>query len=187
MPVRQTRRIHPLLLRNPNLNTLGLNDYDSVRLRMLALASAPTAAEVAEERRRITASKPYDRPLGSHLRRCLLDPLDHKTMLGDAADEPKPKNPHHKCGICGEVKSKPVSYVCGHSHCYACIRVQLARDFKCPTCFKIMYRPPFRQYAEEENLAAEYAWWVAPGGGEYEWTGLVFPEAPKSVAAGERA
>ncbi|KAJ7704195.1 hypothetical protein B0H16DRAFT_1482684 [Mycena metata] len=167
------RRIHPLLVRNLDLNLLGRNDYNSVRTRMMSFSMAPTSAEVREYQhvQKGQERKPYNRPLGAHFRRCLLDPLTHPTIVLDCDGEGaalRAQNSHHR-------------YLCGHSHCYACIRRHLAEDVKCPVCFQVMYQPPFRQYAEEQSLAAEYPWWVAPAAGEYNWVDLVFPEPPKAV------
>ncbi|KAJ7024933.1 hypothetical protein C8F04DRAFT_1269810 [Mycena alexandri] len=109
------RRIHPLLARNLDLNLLGRNDYDSVRGRMLALSMAPTAAEVRQHQQRAPkghASKPYDRPLGAHLCRCLLNPLTHPTIELADDDEGaalRARTAHHRCTICSQVKAKPVS------------------------------------------------------------------------------
>ncbi|KAJ7784193.1 hypothetical protein B0H16DRAFT_1446452 [Mycena metata] len=199
------RRIHPLLTRNLDLNLLGRNDYDSVRMRLMALSGTPTAVEVREQQRRKQngRGKPYSRPVAPHLRRCFLDPLTHPMIELDGDDEGavlKAKTSHHRCTICSQVKSKPVSqvifidinspmlkvhhsYLCGHSHCYACVRRHLGEDSRCPVCLEVMYQPPFRQYAEEQSLAAEYPWWVAPAAGEYSWVGVVFPERPKVEVA----
>ncbi|KAJ6537125.1 hypothetical protein B0H19DRAFT_1079500 [Mycena capillaripes] len=40
----------------------------------------------------------------------------------------------HQCTICLSLKSHPVSYLCGHGHCYACIRLWLESEWNCPDC-----------------------------------------------------
>ncbi|KAJ7630164.1 hypothetical protein FB45DRAFT_1027397 [Roridomyces roridus] len=53
---------------------------------------------------------------------------------------------HHRCDICLGPKSHPVSYTCGHSHCYVCIRAWLDKRGDCPlcrqTCFSTTTVPP---------------------------------------------
>ncbi|KAJ7897376.1 hypothetical protein B0H13DRAFT_2337909 [Mycena leptocephala] len=83
---------------------------------------------------------------------------------------------HHECSICGGVKNHPVSYRCGHSHCYVCIRVWLDKSWKCPDCMTIMRCAPFRQKFEEKTLAAAYPGWGEDSVVDYSWTGLQFPK-----------
>ncbi|KAJ7164848.1 hypothetical protein C8R43DRAFT_1122728 [Mycena crocata] len=68
----------------------------------------------------------------------------------------EPAAPHHQCRICWGVKSHAVTAGCGHSYCYVCIRVHLERNFKCPLCSQVMYRPPFRHTSEDDWLEATY-------------------------------
>ncbi|KAJ7023232.1 hypothetical protein C8F04DRAFT_1193688 [Mycena alexandri] len=169
------RRIHPLLARNPRPKPIGT---ERLQLRQRTDAGPQYGADGGGSQtasaacQKGHASKPYDRPLGAHLRRCLLDPLTHPTI--ELADDDE--------GAALRARTAHHSYLCGHSHCYACIRRRLAEDFNCPVCFEVMYQAPFRQYAEEQSLAAEYPWWVAPGPGEYNWVDVVFPEPSKVVA-----
>ncbi|KAJ7036079.1 hypothetical protein C8F04DRAFT_1258194 [Mycena alexandri] len=97
------------------------------------------------------------------------------------ADYKDPKQ-HHLCGICKGVKDHPVSYVCGHSHCYACIRVWLEKGWKCPECQDIMHCPPFRHYGEESGLADTFPGWADASEIEISWVGLHFPKAPANRA-----
>ncbi|KAJ7028877.1 hypothetical protein C8F04DRAFT_1265443 [Mycena alexandri] len=87
---------------------------------------------------------------------------------------------HHKCGICQFVKSHPVSYICGHSHCYVCIRLWLEEDFSCPDCKARIYQAPFRHWGEEKALACDYArdypLWQDDSVVDYSWGSLVFPK-----------
>ncbi|KAJ7429175.1 hypothetical protein B0H11DRAFT_2266722 [Mycena galericulata] len=87
--------------------------------------------------------------------------------------------PHHLCGICHGPKSHPVSYMCGHSHCYVCIRVWLGRSWACPVCKTIMRNPPFRHFGEEDSLAYDYPDWVDNSCVDYSWDGLRFPKPPR--------
>ncbi|KAJ7710208.1 hypothetical protein B0H16DRAFT_1745593 [Mycena metata] len=98
--------------------------------------------------------------------------------LWDTAERPPNYDvqlPHHACGICKSVKAHPVSYVCGHSHCYPCIRVWLEHNWGCPVCRKTMLRAPFRHFAEEDGLAAAYPGWGETTKVNYSWRGLKFP------------
>ncbi|KAJ7430010.1 hypothetical protein B0H11DRAFT_2264452 [Mycena galericulata] len=81
-----------------------------------------------------------------------------------------------QCGICLNAKSHPVSYACGHSHCYACIRLSLEKTFRCPECKTRMRAPPHRQYAEEHAIAKEFPEWINPCHVLYDWNGLTFPK-----------
>ncbi|KAJ7475083.1 hypothetical protein B0H11DRAFT_2235723 [Mycena galericulata] len=83
--------------------------------------------------------------------------------------------PHHLCGICDNLKSHPVSYVCGHSHCYVCIRVWLERSWLCPVCEVPMRSAPFRHDGEERGIAAEYPGLADGSAVDYSWEGLRFP------------
>ncbi|KAJ7024362.1 hypothetical protein C8F04DRAFT_1270379 [Mycena alexandri] len=83
---------------------------------------------------------------------------------------------HQTCGICLHTKSHPVSYLCGHSHCYRCIRVWLEKKFTCPTCRTVMNRAPHRNYIEEEGLALDHPNFVDTSVVDYNWDGLRFPQ-----------
>ncbi|KAK6991950.1 hypothetical protein R3P38DRAFT_3213594 [Favolaschia claudopus] len=113
-------------------------------------------------------------------RKTRTQPLIHEDLWknGKGPTEQTAKLDHHKCGICHQAKSHPVSYLCGHSHCYVCIRLWLERRWTCPQCVKPMYRAPFRQYAEEAALACDYPEWKDDSVVEYSWSGLVFPKEP---------
>ncbi|KAJ7484055.1 hypothetical protein B0H11DRAFT_2231789 [Mycena galericulata] len=85
---------------------------------------------------------------------------------------------HHQCGICRGPKSHPVSYLCGHSHCYVCIRTWLERSWCCPICMTPMYIAPVRHYGEEDGIAADYPDWQDKSTVDYSWDGLVWPKRP---------
>ncbi|KAJ7456317.1 hypothetical protein B0H11DRAFT_2244237 [Mycena galericulata] len=85
---------------------------------------------------------------------------------------------HHVCSICHDVKSHPVSYQCGHSHCYVCIRLWLEKKkMTCPECSKVMHSAPFRHYGEEHGIEHEYPAWNDQSRVWYDWQGLIFPGA----------
>ncbi|KAJ7797609.1 hypothetical protein B0H14DRAFT_2618833, partial [Mycena olivaceomarginata] len=75
-----------------------------------------------------------------------ITPLMHEDLWQGGHGPPVqfPARAHHKCSICQHVKSHPVSYLCGHSHCYVCIRLWLERSWSCPECITTMFQPPFR-------------------------------------------
>ncbi|KAJ7779471.1 hypothetical protein DFH07DRAFT_765756 [Mycena maculata] len=80
----------------------------------------------------------------------------------------------HTCNICMCLKSHPVSYMCGHGHCYACIRLWLEYDRRCPECRTPMACKPFRVFAEEKSIARAHGNWDTSRV-DYNWDGLVFP------------
>ncbi|KAJ7133852.1 hypothetical protein C8R46DRAFT_1221062 [Mycena filopes] len=80
-----------------------------------------------------------------------------------------------RCSLCHSVKVHPVSYLCGHSHCYACIRMHLEESWKCPLCDTILQSPPHRHMAEEEALFEDYPDFVRSTAVTYSWAGLFFP------------
>ncbi|KAJ7169413.1 hypothetical protein C8R46DRAFT_1033137 [Mycena filopes] len=86
--------------------------------------------------------------------------------------------PHQTCGICLHLKSHPVSYLCGHSHCYRCIRVWLEKRFTCPTCRAVMYEKPHRNFIEEEGIAFDHPNVIDASAVNYNFDGLVFPQKP---------
>ncbi|KAJ7446785.1 hypothetical protein FB451DRAFT_1412194 [Mycena latifolia] len=88
---------------------------------------------------------------------------------------------HHLCGICRGVKSHPVSYECGHSHCYVCICLWLEESWKCPTCRKVMTAEPFRHYGEEDCLVDAYPDRGDKSEVDYSWDGLRFPKRTRVV------
>ncbi|KAJ7019383.1 hypothetical protein C8F04DRAFT_1276294 [Mycena alexandri] len=115
---------------------------------------------------------------GFHRQRLLQVPKLTPDALWLTAGRPqnyKVKLSHHACGICKSVKAHPVSYVCGHSHCYPCIRVWLEHNWGCRDCRATMTRAPFRHYAEEDSLAAAYPGWGEGTHVDYSWRGLKFP------------
>ncbi|KAJ7480363.1 hypothetical protein B0H11DRAFT_2233492 [Mycena galericulata] len=82
---------------------------------------------------------------------------------------------HHLCELCDNLKSHPVSYLCGHSHCYVCICVSLERSWQCPVCGVPMQNAPFRHVGEEQSIASDYPHLLDASAVDYSWDGLRFP------------
>ncbi|KAJ6517557.1 hypothetical protein DFH09DRAFT_1332355 [Mycena vulgaris] len=82
---------------------------------------------------------------------------------------------HHQCGLCFGLKAHPVSYKCGHSHCYVCIRISLESGWTCPECSQVMDSAPFHHWGEEASIRADYPDHVDISEVSYSWDGLVFP------------
>ncbi|KAJ7629779.1 hypothetical protein DFH06DRAFT_1338205 [Mycena polygramma] len=109
-------------------------------------------------------------------------PLKQESLWKDGTGPPTQyaNREHHKCGICHLVKSHPVSYECGHGHCYSCIRMWLEISWKCPECMTTMHRAPFRVFSEEAWIADTYPNWNDTSAVDYNWDGLTFPKKPES-------
>ncbi|KAJ7904064.1 hypothetical protein B0H13DRAFT_2334903 [Mycena leptocephala] len=82
---------------------------------------------------------------------------------------------HQRCGLCGNVKSHPVSYECGHSHCYVCIRLHLEFDWACPHCSKIITRTPYCHHGEQDGITFDFPDWHDTSRVAYSWDGLTWP------------
>ncbi|KAJ7473900.1 hypothetical protein B0H11DRAFT_2236380 [Mycena galericulata] len=111
-----------------------------------------------------------------------VQPLVEKDLYVDGV-LPPPQAPaedqaHLQCTICLNAKTHPVAYLCGHSHCYACVRLWLEQKFTCPVCSVKMTRPPHRHYAEEDAIAKEFPSWNNMSRVLYCWDGLTFPRTP---------
>ncbi|KAJ7030945.1 hypothetical protein C8F04DRAFT_1263444 [Mycena alexandri] len=89
----------------------------------------------------------------------------------------QPLRPSQRCSLCTAVKSHPVS------HCYACIRLWLEQDWKCPVtaCRTVLRTEPHRHFAEEQALAEAFPNWVNATVVTYNWEGLTFPKVPAEV------
>ncbi|KAJ7231596.1 hypothetical protein B0H12DRAFT_1239912 [Mycena haematopus] len=110
-------------------------------------------------------------------------PLTAEALYIDDARPPvlaTPK-PHHTCSICWSVKSHPVSYPCGHGHCFVCIRVWLEKHWTCPDCNTQMFMAPFRHYGEESSIAEDYPFWKDDSRVALSFSGLSFPRPPREV------
>ncbi|KAJ7842076.1 hypothetical protein B0H13DRAFT_2365383 [Mycena leptocephala] len=91
---------------------------------------------------------------------------------------------HHACSLCHGVKAHPVSYKCGCSHCYVCIRMSLEKSWQCPSCWTTINRKPYIHRAEEAGLQAAYPGWGANTSVSYSWKGLRFPKRHSVIAPG---
>ncbi|KAJ7040786.1 hypothetical protein C8F04DRAFT_1253702 [Mycena alexandri] len=100
--------------------------------------------------------------------------LDQPLPPGVDPEEPADPKPHHKCAICCSIKSHPVSYACGHSHCFVCVRVWLEDYRTCPECMTVIRQEPFRHYGEENGIRADYPAWVDKSEVDISWAGMVF-------------
>ncbi|KAJ7834178.1 hypothetical protein B0H13DRAFT_2370007 [Mycena leptocephala] len=126
--------------------------------------------------RRPRQSAPQNKKTGFRERRST--PLT-VTDLYVAGRLPEPQTTPHKfqrCSLCCNVKAHPISYLCGHSHCYACIRLHLETDWTCPVCGQLMTLPPHRHESEQEGLAAMFPVWTSSTSVTYSWEGLTFPK-----------
>ncbi|KAJ7925441.1 hypothetical protein B0H13DRAFT_2314449 [Mycena leptocephala] len=86
--------------------------------------------------------------------------------------------PYHHCNICWSIKSHPVAYKCGHSHCYVCIRVWLQKNLSCPHCKATVHETPYIHMGERQAIEADYPQWVDKSKVDLRWSGLQFP-APR--------
>ncbi|KAJ7805683.1 hypothetical protein B0H14DRAFT_2879126, partial [Mycena olivaceomarginata] len=97
--------------------------------------------------------RPRPGPIGHHdgWRRSNARGVPESQLLHSGPRPPSltAKEPHHQCTICHCVKTHPVSYKCGHTHCFICIRVWLQISWKCPDCNQVMHGPPSRNYDVE--------------------------------------
>ncbi|KAJ6518236.1 hypothetical protein C8R47DRAFT_1205300 [Mycena vitilis] len=111
-------------------------------------------------------------------RRLRFEPLTYEDLYAGGVGPPEQEaiEGYQKCTICHFAKSHPVSYVCGHSHCYACIRMWLERKWTCPDCVRPMFVAPFRQYAEEAALALAFPNWIDTSVVDYSFDSLIFPQ-----------
>ncbi|KAJ7458372.1 hypothetical protein B0H11DRAFT_1924811 [Mycena galericulata] len=141
----------------------------------------PRSPPTGRTRLRPTVYRNYSRHLRKYgLREQRQEPLVEADLYVDGVlptSQPTDEaTAYLQCGICLNAKSHPVSYACGHSHCYACIRLSLEKSFKCPECKTRMQATPHRQYAEEHAIAKEFPGWNDPSRVLYEWAGLTFPK-----------
>ncbi|KAJ7450236.1 hypothetical protein B0H11DRAFT_2246803 [Mycena galericulata] len=139
--------------------------------------TATTATARTRSRGRRVRTPPAGADTGHRQWRAL--PLTEGELYVDDARPPRFDSPmpHQICGICHELKSHPVSYKCGHSHCYVCIRMWLEKKWSCPECAQIMFSRPFRHYGEEGSLENSDAS-KDQSRVFYNWDGLTFPRAP---------
>ncbi|KAJ7456843.1 hypothetical protein B0H11DRAFT_2243723 [Mycena galericulata] len=106
------------------------------------------------------------------------DPLTLESLLANGIAPParSTTREHQKCSICLHIKSHPVSYRCGHSHCYRCIRLWLETHWTCPECRTVMNEAPCRNYSEEAGILLDHPDWHDRSRVDYSWEGLRFPK-----------
>ncbi|KAJ6590101.1 hypothetical protein DFH09DRAFT_1307551 [Mycena vulgaris] len=144
-----------------------------------------TSAAVTRVRMRVPAQQSI---VHQAVRRCQVPALMEEGLY--LTDEQPPEVeailPHHQCLICFCVKSHPVSYRCGYSDCYVCIRVWLEQKWQCPVCWETMYEEPVRHYGEEAGLEFSYPNWMDKSSVDYSWDGLKFAMPPRHRVARPR-
>ncbi|KAJ7916473.1 hypothetical protein B0H13DRAFT_2323262 [Mycena leptocephala] len=115
---------------------------DHAAFRVFAI---PTVViNTSSARTRVRAPQPPDP--GWHKERD--EPLTVESVLLTQLSPPAmtTDHAHQTCRICLQIKSHPVAYRCGHSHCYRCIRVWLEDKWTCPVCRATMHMAPCRHY-----------------------------------------
>ncbi|KAJ7440407.1 hypothetical protein B0H11DRAFT_2253026 [Mycena galericulata] len=157
-------------------------EYETARLALAALGANAPRAPVARPRIRPNyAGTPLD-PLGWRAPREERLTRNDLLLNGVAPTTMETNRSHQRCGICLHVKSHPVSYTCGHSHCYCCIRLWLEERWVCPTCVTVMNMAPHRNYEEEAGIASDFPDWVDDSEVDYSWNGLNFPKRRMIIA-----
>ncbi|KAJ7429983.1 hypothetical protein B0H11DRAFT_1931049 [Mycena galericulata] len=159
-------------------------EYDVARRALAALGTNAPSTRSSSTRTRVRpnrAGTPLD-PLGWRAPRD--EELTRNDLLlnGVAPTPRETDRSHQRCGICLHVKSHPVSYICGHSHCYTCVRLWLEQRWVCPTCVTVMNRAPHRNYEEEAGIAMDFPDWVDQSVVDYNWDGLNFPKRQLIIA-----
>ncbi|KAJ7603093.1 hypothetical protein DFH06DRAFT_1350565 [Mycena polygramma] len=110
----------------------------------------------------------------------LFSPIGLREAVYDAPANPvyvllTTERPHYECGICLHIKSHPVSYRCGHSHCMVCIRKWLELSWICPVCRKTMYEKPMPNDDIQRGIAFDHPEFVDTSRVDLSFTGLTFP------------
>ncbi|KAJ7865251.1 hypothetical protein B0H13DRAFT_2353092 [Mycena leptocephala] len=143
-------------------------------------ASAPPPVPAVQSSARTRLRR---RPVNG-VRQTRIPPLSHE-KLWLTRDRPRLQtstDPRDMCSICESIKSHPVLYECGHSHCYVCCRLFLEVAWKCPEfgCEAIMYCRPVRDSTEEARITAAHPNRKDNSRVDYSWDGLIFPKRPAS-------
>ncbi|KAJ7670627.1 hypothetical protein DFH06DRAFT_1320557 [Mycena polygramma] len=138
------------------------------RRPVLTGSSTRVRSPAATERRRVGSRAPRDEPL-----------TEAELYLSTARPEVRGSHDGEiECGICFSIKSHPVRYECSHSHCFACIRQWLEKQFHCPQCRAPMYRRPVPHSDLESKIARVHPEWQDPSVVTYSYRGLRFPVRP---------
>ncbi|KAJ7044200.1 hypothetical protein C8F04DRAFT_1250798 [Mycena alexandri] len=146
-------------------------EVERIRCAIGNSTTSPTTRRLIDRSRQLRGHRvPRDNPL-----------TDEELYLDAHRPTPLQTTRHYQtCSICLSVKVHPVAYLCGHSHCYVCVRLHLEHDWTCPdlSCRRLMHRAPHRHYPEEEGLEHDFAERVNLSRVSYSWEGLTFPTAP---------
>ncbi|KAJ6458989.1 hypothetical protein C8R45DRAFT_1081543 [Mycena sanguinolenta] len=100
---------------------------------------------------------------------------DEDLYVGDERPPASSSSPIHECGICFNIQSHPVRYLCGHGHCYTCIRQWLEVSWACPSCRAGMIEAPMINLAKENAIRKAHPDFVDNSTVTYSWEGLRFP------------
>ncbi|KAJ7684867.1 hypothetical protein DFH06DRAFT_1313242 [Mycena polygramma] len=92
--------------------------------------------------------------------------------------------PHHECSVCYNIKSHPVAYRCGHSHCYVCVREWLETSWECPFCRAEIRDEPMCSDDAKRAIAFDHPDWQDHSLVSYSWEGLYFPDQIKKRQLG---
>ncbi|KAJ7699120.1 hypothetical protein B0H16DRAFT_1749490 [Mycena metata] len=107
---------------------------DMQRIRdALGISSANTTVRSAIKRDRLHR--------GSRVIRDVPLTEDDLYLSADRPPTLKTDRAHQTCSICLNVKAHPVAYLCGHSHCYVCIRIHLEEDWSPAVANSCAVRP----------------------------------------------
>jgi hypothetical protein len=73
--------------------------------------------------------------------------------------------------------------MCGHEHCYVCIRKWLEGSWECPICSAQISSEPEENPDRELSIAADHPDWVNASIVNYSWDGLRFPKTIRRLSA----
>ncbi|KAJ7813610.1 hypothetical protein B0H14DRAFT_2604749 [Mycena olivaceomarginata] len=180
-PKRQDQ-LNPLRRASEEIGDLDILQQPSGQLRVadqhvgeLKDAEAHTCWEEFK-RRRGPPPPSITRQPGRHLE--CATPLTLNNLYLDECRPPSISTPPliYTCSLCFNLQSHPVSYKCGHAHCYVCIRLSLETTWDCPTCHKPINASPLPEYELEAAINKRFSGWDE-NKIECRWDGLVFPRA----------
>ncbi|KAJ7164586.1 hypothetical protein C8R43DRAFT_1122463 [Mycena crocata] len=164
-----------------NLTYSTMNPAQRDRARRLLGRSSVSEPAPSATRIRTAAERARRARIRNGFREPQLRPLTRKNLyVGGILPPPlSTERLHQKCSLCSNVKCHPVSYLCGHSHCYVCVRIWLETSWDCPSCETLMRRAPHRHTGEEDGLKADYPDWGNTSQVLYSFDGLTFPNPPR--------
>ncbi|KAJ7079307.1 hypothetical protein C8R43DRAFT_1143265 [Mycena crocata] len=150
-------------------------ERESAARHAQALATAPPRIPLAPAP---SATRPRRRRRNVGWRKDRLKPLTAENLYKTSVRPPvgTTDREHQRCAICLQIKSHPVSYACGHSHCYVCIRLWLEEQWSCPVCRDIMHRVPTKNIDYDKGLEYDFPLRKDQSVVLYSWKGLRFPK-----------